>query len=66
MRIITDADVNGKKVYIIDNGYALICLENKLDVSIIFVSINVLIKKWKLITHSCSKVGIKIFILSLT
>ena len=25
---------DGKKVYIIDNGYALICLENKLDVSI--------------------------------
>ena len=31
---IDETDVNGKKVYIIDNGYALICLENKLDVSI--------------------------------
>ena len=31
---VDEVNVNGKKVYIIDNGYALICLENKLDVSI--------------------------------
>lgn len=31
---IDETNVNGRKVYIIDNGYALICLENNLDVSI--------------------------------
>ena len=31
---ITETVLNNKKVYIIDNGYALICLENDLDVSI--------------------------------
>ena len=31
---IDETIINGKKVYIIDNGYALICLENKLDASI--------------------------------
>ena len=31
---IEETDVNDKKVYIVDNGYALICLENDLDASI--------------------------------
>ena len=31
---IDETYVNDKKVYVIDNGYALICLENNLDVSI--------------------------------
>ena len=31
---IDETTINGKKIYIIDNGYALICLENKLDASI--------------------------------
>ena len=31
---INEQEVNGHKVYVVDNGYALICLENKLDKSI--------------------------------
>ena len=31
---IEETNVNGNKVYVVDNGYLLICLENKLDASI--------------------------------
>ena len=31
---VDETNVNGNKIYIIDNGYALICLENKLNASI--------------------------------
>ena len=32
---VDETNVNGNKIYIIDNGYALICLENKLNASIV-------------------------------
>ncbi|WP_295591203.1 hypothetical protein [uncultured Methanobrevibacter sp.] len=32
--IIEETTVNNNKIYIIDNGYALICLENNIDISI--------------------------------
>ena len=31
---VEEVNQNGHKVYVIDNGYALICLENNLDASI--------------------------------